>query len=66
MEGGKVLSGWKDITRETGLSENTIRKLVREEDFPVQYLGRTPVTTMDQVISWLDRRLESRKPRTCQ
>lgn len=61
-----VLSGWKDITRETGISENTIRKLVREENFPVQYLGRTPVTTMEQVISWLDKRLAKRKTKTCQ
>ncbi len=66
MSQGEMLSTWKVITEKVGLSENTIRKLIRDEGFPVQFLGRTPVTTMDQVISWLDRRLAQQKAKTCQ
>ncbi len=61
-----MLTGWKDITHSTGLSENTLRKLIREEDFPVQYLGRTPVVTMDQVLAWLDKRLQNGTAKRCQ
>ncbi len=65
MRQGEILSTWEAITDKVGLSENTIRKLVKNEDFPIQFVGRTPITTLDQIISWLDKRLENqkRKPR---
>ena len=65
-QGGEILSTWEAITDKVGLSENTIRKLVKEEDFPIQFVGRTPITTLDQILSWLDQRFENQKRKTCQ
>jgi len=65
-QSGEILSSWEAITDEVGLSENTIRKLVKDEDFPIQFVGRTPITTMGQILSWLDQQIERQKRKTCQ
>lgn len=53
-----ILTGWKDICAAMGMSVNTLKRLTREEDFPVQYVATRPVTTQDLVSEWLRTRLQ--------
>ena len=53
-----MLTGWKAFCRETGFSANTLRKLMREEGFPIQFLARHPVVTRGQIARWLKERWE--------
>lgn len=53
-----IFTGWKDICAAMGMSKNTLRKLVHEEAFPVQYVATRPVTTQEMVTEWLRARLQ--------
>ncbi len=40
-----MITGWKEITKHTGFSRNTIKRLMKNESFPLQYISSKPVTT---------------------
>jgi hypothetical protein len=52
-----MLTGWKDIVKYTGLSRNTIRRLKRDENFPLQYIADRPTTTKRLIESWMEKRI---------
>jgi len=52
-----VLTGWKDITAHAGYSVNTIKALMRDEGFPVQYVKGKPTVTPGMIEDWLRSRL---------
>jgi predicted DNA-binding transcriptional regulator AlpA len=54
-----MITGWKEITRHTGFSRNTIKRLMKEEKFPLQYIASKPVTTQQAIQKWFERRTES-------
>lgn len=51
-----MITGWKSIVHETGFSRNSIKRLAREEDFPLQYILSRPVLSRSGLASWLDQR----------
>lgn len=51
-----MITGWKNIIRETGFSRNSIKQLVREEDFPLQYILSRPVLSRRGLDEWLLQR----------
>jgi predicted DNA-binding transcriptional regulator AlpA len=53
-----MLTGWKDITKYTGFSRNTIKKLMKNEGFPLQYISTKPVTTQQAILAWFLLRLD--------
>jgi len=53
-----MITGWKDIQNHTGFSRNTIIRLVKEEDFPLQYIATKPTTTEQAISGWFKNRLE--------
>ena len=56
-----MLTGWKDICRETGFSRNTIKRLARDEGFPLDYVATKPCTSDELISEWLRSRVESRR-----
>ncbi|UJX41703.1 hypothetical protein K9F62_03100 [Desulfovibrio sp. JY] len=52
-----MLTGWKDITAHAGYSVNTIKALMRDEGFPVQYVKGKPTVTPGMIEDWLRARL---------
>jgi predicted DNA-binding transcriptional regulator AlpA len=55
-KGGIMLTGWKAISNYTGFSRNTLKRLFKEEKFPVDYIATKPVTTEKQIEDWLQKR----------
>lgn len=53
-----ILTGWKEICAAMGMSVNTLKRLAREEAFPLQYVATRPVTTQDMISDWLRARLQ--------
>lgn len=56
-----MITGWKSITEHTGFSRNTIVRLWKEEDFPLQYIATKPTTTAQAIQEWFKKRLEKDK-----
>lgn len=52
-----MLTGWKDITAHAGYSVNTLKSLMRDEGFPVQYVKGKPTVTPGMIEDWLRSRL---------
>ena len=61
-----MLTGWKSIAEYTGLSRNTILKLVDTEAFPLQYIGDKPVSSKKWIQDWLDTRIKQEHVRRLQ
>ena len=59
-----MITGWKSISQHTGFSRNTIIKLVKEEDFPVQYIATKPTTTSQSIQDWFKARLKKSSKNT--
>lgn len=51
-----MLTGWKAISNYTGFSRNTLKRLFKEERFPVVYIATKPVTTAKQIEEWIQNR----------
>jgi len=45
------------ITQYTGFSRNTIKRLVKEESFPLIYIASRPVTTRQQIETWIEMKM---------
>jgi predicted DNA-binding transcriptional regulator AlpA len=60
-----MLTTWKIITKFTGFSRNTLKKLVREEGFPVAIVAGRPTTTRTLIEDWITSKLsqQNRPPR---
>ena len=56
-----MITGWKSITEHTGFSRNTIVRLWKEEDFPLQYIVTKPTTTAQAIQEWFKGRLKKEK-----
>ncbi len=56
-----MITGWKEITKHTGFSRNTIKRLMKNESFPLQYISSKPVTTEQAIQDWFKSRLEKQK-----
>jgi len=56
-----MITGWKEITRHTGFSRNTLKRLMEDESFPVQTIASKPVTTEQAIQDWFNERLERDK-----
>jgi len=56
-----MITGWKDITKNTGFSRNTLKRLIEEEFFPVQIIASKPVTTEQAIEEWFKSRLKRDK-----
>jgi predicted DNA-binding transcriptional regulator AlpA len=54
-----MLTGWKDITKYTGFSRNTLKKLIKNEKFPLQYIASKPTTTNQAIQEWFKARLKN-------
>ncbi len=52
-----MLTTWKMITQYTGFSRNTIKRLVKEESFPLIYIASRPVTTRQQIETWIEMKM---------
>lgn len=61
-----MLTGWKDITAYVGLSVNSIKKLMLNEGFPVQYLQGKPAITQEMIAKWMENRFKTNSRKTCQ
>jgi len=53
-----MITGWKKITDHAGFSRNTIIKLAKEENFPLRYIAKKPVTTEQAIQDWFKNRLK--------
>jgi len=58
-----MLTGWKDIVAYTGLSRFTIKRLRKEDNFPLQYIADRPTTTKTLIEKWMEDR-NSKTPQT--
>lgn len=60
-----MITGWQEIQEVTGFCPRTIRKLAREEDFPLVMVCKRPVTSRSLIDRWLLKRLsdQPRSPR---
>lgn len=45
-------TGWKAISKATGLSRNTLLELVEKEDFPIVWIGDRPTLTDVALNAW--------------
>ena len=54
-----MITGWKSISAETGYSRNTLKKLVDEESFPIQWIASKPTTTANAIEQWFLNRLNN-------
>lgn len=59
QEGGKVLTGWERIEKEVGMCSKTIKRLVREEGFPIIYTAGRPMTSAKLIDDWIMSRMDS-------
>lgn len=49
-----ILRGWKSICETAGgMSEETARKLMREESMPVAIIGGKPMSTTEALEDWV-------------
>lgn len=55
-----ILTGWKQIEKQTGLGRRLIRKLVETDAFPLQYVGRHPCIADELIVTWLNNRLNGK------
>jgi predicted DNA-binding transcriptional regulator AlpA len=55
-----MLTGWKVIVQYTGFSRNTLKRLIKEEKFPIQIIATKPVTSQQQIEKWLEKRLNQK------
>ncbi len=54
-----ILRGWKDICQAAGgMGEDTLRKLMREEQFPVTIVARKPMSTQAAISEWIAKRCQ--------
>lgn len=51
-----MLTGWKDITKHTGFSPKSIKVLMKQEGFPLQYILSRPVLSKSALDKWLIER----------
>jgi hypothetical protein len=57
-----LLVGWKSICKAVdSVCEDTLRKWIKEEGFPVTMLARTPVTTNNAIEMWIEQKILSTK-----
>ena len=60
-----VLRGWKSICSAAGgMSENTARRLMKEEGFPVSMAGKSPVSTSELISDWIKKRCQEKSSST--
>lgn len=63
MNDVKILRGWKDICSAAGgISEESARKLMRDEGFPVEVIAGKPMSTSRALQMWI----EAKVVKTCQ
>jgi hypothetical protein len=55
-----MLTGWKDIVKYMGFSRYTIKRMMREDDFPLQYIASKPTTTRKLIEKWMEKRAEKK------
>ncbi len=61
-----MLTGWKAISEYTGLSRNTLRRLRRDDGFPIVYIATKPITTRSQIEDWIRACQEKKGATRCQ
>ena len=53
--------GWNAISGLVGgVSPNTLRRWMKEEGFPVTFVGRIPVVSERLVTEWLEKRVKKK------
>lgn len=55
---GRPLIGYSKIEEELGLTESTIRKLWKDQGFPLVKMGGQVMTTTDLVCDWIAERVK--------
>ena len=53
-----MLTGWERIEKEVGMCSKTIKRLVREEGFPIIYTAGRPVTSSRLIDKWILARMD--------
>ena len=56
-----MLTGWKMIIKYTGFSKYTLRRLAKNDGFPVRYIATKPTTTEAAIQEWFKNKLEQVK-----
>jgi hypothetical protein len=57
-----MITGWKNIIKYTGFGINTLKTLVKKENFPLQWIASKPTTTEQAIHEWFKSRLEKNPP----
>lgn len=57
-----MLTGWKSIISYTGFSRNTLKRLMKDEGFPIAYIASKPTTTEPAVEAWFATRISAQRP----
>ena len=56
-----MTKGWYAISSLAGgVSPNTLRRWMKEEGFPVTFIGRIPTTTERLVTEWIEKRVKKK------
>ncbi len=53
-----MLTTWKVITKYTGFSRNTIKRLTKDEGFPIAFVAGRPTTTKSQIEIWISKKID--------
>ena len=54
-----ILRGWKDISLAAGgMSEGSMRRLMRNEGFPVTIIAGRPMSTTEAISEWVEKRCQ--------
>ena len=60
-----ILRGWKAICAAVGgMHEDTARRLMREEGFPVEMIGGKPMSTSEALAAWIEKRVKKKLGRS--
>jgi hypothetical protein len=61
--GAEILRGWESICAAAGgMHQDTARRLMHKENFPVKFIGGKPMSTLKAIEEWV----ESKIAKTCQ